>query len=362
MPFKTIENFTIGRLEILSETGELDKSLEPALSDDDLIKLHRAMTLSRLADLRVVNLQRQGRLGTLPVSFGQEASFCPPMLAIKETDWFVGSYRELGARLMRGESLMNTLLLFNGYEEGSFNENNSRTLPLSIVLASQIPQAVGLAYGSRLKGEKDTVALVMFGEGASSEGDFHEALNFAGVLNAPVIFFCQNNQYAISTPLELQSKSKTIAQKAIAYGIPGIQVDGNDALAVYQATVDAVARARKGEGPTLIESVTYRLRMHTTADDPTRYRPDEEVKLWEKKGPLIRFKIYLKEKGLWDDEKQEEMEKEIKAEIDNTVKEFEARTGFKDDAPFDYLFGTKVDIIEKQRAEFLKDKKLDMEG
>lgn len=362
MPYKTVESFTIGYLQILSETGDLDKDLEPDLTDKDLQKLYKAMLYSRMADSKVVNLQRQGRLGTLPVSLGQEASFCPPMLAIDEKDWFVGSYRELGARLMRGESLMNTLLLFNGYEEGNFNEKNSRTLPLSIVLASQLPQAVGLAYGSRMKGEKDTVVLVMFGEGASSEGDFHEAMNFASVLNAPVIFLCQNNQYAISTPLELQSRSKTIAQKAIAYGMPGIQVDGNDPLAVYHATKEAVERARNGGGPSLIESLTYRMSMHTTADDPTRYRDESEVKEWEDKDPLLRFGIYLKNKGLIDDSAIKDMEDEIKKDIDKTVEEFESKKDFKDDAPFDFIFGTKVELIEKQRDEFLKDKKLDLEG
>ncbi len=202
---------------------------------------------------------------------------------------------------MRGETLENSMLLFNGWEEGNINDDSPRTLPVSIVLASQLPQAVGLAYASRYKGEKDTVVLAMFGDGATSEGDFHEALNFAGVLSAPVIFLCQNNQYAISTPLKIQTKSRTIAQKAIAYGIFGIQVDGNDALAVYQAVREAADRARAGEGPTLIEAVTYRMLMHTTADDPTRYRSDDEVAAWEAKDPLIRFKKFLTDKGIWDD-------------------------------------------------------------
>ncbi len=272
---------------------------------------------------------------------------------MKESDWFVGSYRELGARLMRGETLENSMLLFNGWEEGNINDDSPRTLPVSIVLASQLPQAVGLAYASRYKGEKDTVVLAMFGDGATSEGDFHEALNFAGVLSAPVIFLCQNNQYAISTPLKIQTKSRTIAQKAIAYGIFGIQVDGNDALAVYQAVREAADRARAGEGPTLIEAVTYRMLMHTTADDPTRYRSDDEVAAWEAKDPLIRFKKFLTDKGIWDDKNQDQLEADCKQQIDDAVKAFESQKPFAPDAPFDHVFGTREPSIEAQRERFL---------
>jgi pyruvate dehydrogenase E1 component alpha subunit len=353
MPLHTIDDFSIKQLHILDENGKLDPDLEPDLSEDDLKKLYQAMTLSRMADARMLNLQRQGRLGTIPVNKGQEAAFCAPILALKESDWFVGSYRELGARLMRGETLENALLLFNGWEEGNVNENNDRTLPVSIVLASQLPQAVGLAYASRYKKEKDTVVLAMFGDGATSEGDFHEALNFAAVLNAPVIFLCQNNQYAISTPLKIQTKSRTIAQKAIAYGIPGIQVDGNDALSVYQAVKEAVDRARADEGPTLIEAVTFRMLMHTTADDPSRYRSDEEVAGWEAKDPLVRFKTYIVEKGIWDADLQKQLETECKAQIDRAVQAFESRKPFAPDAPFDHVFGTKETVIEAQRALFL---------
>lgn len=354
MPLKTIDEFSISYLSILDETGAVDRKLEPDLSREALVGLYLAMSLSRMADARMLNLQRQGRLGTLPVNKGQEAAFCAPIAALKDTDWFIGSYRELGARLMRGDSLVNILHLFNGFEEGNVNPVNDRTLPISIVLGSQLPHAVGLAYGSRYRGEEDTVALVMFGDGASSEGDFHEALNFAGVLNSPVIFFCQNNQFAISTPREIQTRSRTIAQKAIAYGIPGIQVDGNDALAVYRATKDAVDRARAGQGPTLIEAVTYRMLMHTTADDPTRYRQDDEVTAWEAKDPLTRFNIYLVKRGIWDDGKQAAMEAEFKAEIDGAVKTFESAPAFSPETPFDHIFESPPPIIASQRAEFLE--------
>jgi pyruvate dehydrogenase E1 component alpha subunit len=352
MPLKTIDDFSIQQLHILDENGTVDTDLEPDLGEDELKKLYQAMTLSRMADARMLNLQRQGRLGTIPVNKGQEAAFCAPILALRDTDWFVGSYRELGARLMRGETLKNALLLFNGWEEGSVNENNDRTLPISIVLASQLPQAVGLAYASRYKGEKDTVVLAMFGDGATSEGDFHEALNFAAVLNAPVIFLCQNNQYAISTPLKIQTRSRTIAQKAIAYGIPGVQVDGNDALAVYQAVREAADRARADEGPTLIEAMTFRMLMHTTADDPSRYRSEDEVAAWEAKDPLIRFRKYLTDKGIWDEKSQDRLEADCKQQIDEAVKAFESQAPFAPDAPFDHVFGTRSDLIESQRAHF----------
>lgn len=355
MPLTTIEEFTVAHLSILDETGTVDSELMPDLSDDQLIYLYESMTLSRMMDARMLNLQRQGRLGTLPVCTGQEAAFCPAVLAIRDTDWFVGSYRELGARLMRGETLMNALMLFNGHEEGNVNPVNDRTLPISIVLASQLPHAVGLAYASRLKGEADTIALTIFGDGSSSEGDFHEALNFAGVLNAPVVFLCQNNQFAISTPREFQTRSQTIAQKAVAYGIHGIQVDGNDVFAVYSAVKDAADRARNGGGPTLIEAVTFRMAMHTTADDPSRYRSDDEVSAWKKKDPIQRFRNYLTEKNLWDNDRQDALEARIKADIDAAVQAFEKGVEVMPDAPFDHVFGTPAKIIEDQRARFLAD-------
>ncbi len=362
MPLKTIDNFEVQYLQILDENGKLDKNLEPDISKEDLLKLYRAMVLSREADSRMLKLQRQGRLGTLPACMGQEASFCAPTLAIRDTDWFIGAYRELGGRLMRGDTLVNTMLTYNGWEEGSHNQNSSRTMPVSIVLASQLPHAVGLAYGSRMQGEKDTVVLAFFGDGSTSEGDFHEALNFASVWKAPVVFVCQNNQYAISTPRHKQMITDTIAQKAIAYGIPGIKVDGNDPLAVYKATTEAISRARAGEGPTLIENFTYRMMMHTTADDPTRYREDAEVEEWAKKDPLIRFKKYLTSKKLWNAKKQEALDAEIKAEIEAAVKEFESIDGFAPDDHFKYVYSEIPERLEEQRQEFLENIKKDSEN
>ncbi len=362
MPKKKIGTFSVEYLQILDENGNVDKKLEPKLSDKDLLKLYEYMFMSREYDHRMLKLQRQGRIGTIPLSIGQEAAFCSATLPMKDDDWWVGSYRELGARLMRGEPLVNTLLYYGGYEEGSFNPNNDRTLPIAVVLGSQLLHAVGLSYASRLKGEKDTASICFFGDGASSEGDVHEALNFASVWNTPTVFVCQNNQWAISTPRGIQTKAESIAQRAIGYGMKGIQVDGNDPLAVYSATKEAFDRARKGEGPTLIEAVTYRMMMHTTADDPTKYRDDSEVKEWEAKDPLIRMKKYLEDKGIWNEEKQEELAKDVKSRIEAAVKEFESREEFKPDAPFDYVYGTTHEIIEEQRERFLEDLRKDTEN
>ena len=279
---------------------------------------------------------------------------------MRDTDWFVGAFRESAGRYLRGEPIANMFLTWGGFEEGYTYDKGKRTLPISIVIASQIPIAVGIAYAMRMKGEKDTVVVVFFGDGGTSEGNFHEALNFASVWQVSVIFICQNNGWAISTPISKQTHSKTIAQKAIAYDMPGVQVDGNDILGMHAITREACERARKGGGPTLIEAVTYRLWMHTTADDPSRYRTDEEVKQWEKRDPLIRFKKYLERKGFLDERKQKELGDNITDEINAAVMEYESKaSNFKPDAPFDHVFGYPIPEIEKQRADFLENLRKD---
>ncbi len=270
-----------------------------------------------------------------------------------QKDWFIGSFRELPGRLMRGETLVHTFLFYNGYEEGNLLPPSSRTLPVAIPVGSQIPHAVGIGYALKYRGEKDSAVVVFFGDGATSQGDFHEALNFASLWQVPVVFLCQNNHWAISVPLSKQSYSKTLAQKAIGYDIPGIQVDGNDVLAMYRATREALDRAYAGDGPTLIEAVTYRLMMHTTADDPKKYRSEEEVQEWWQRDPIPRFRLYLERKGLWNEQLQADLEDEIRKEVEAAVKEFEQKTEFKPDAPFDHVFGTHHREIEEQRAEFL---------
>jgi pyruvate dehydrogenase E1 component alpha subunit len=320
MPRTPLEpRFTVEYLSILDSDGKLDTALEPDLSDDDLKGMYRAMLLGRRLDERMVRLQRQGRIGTFAPIKGQEAAQIGSIVTLKPTDWMVPSFRETAAMLWRGWPVEKLLLFFAGYLEGGQPGPEQHDLPITIPVATQLPHAVGLAYAAQYRGD-EAVAMAFFGDGATSEGDFHEAMNFAGVWHLPIVFVCQNNQWAISVPLKKQTHSRTIAQKALAYGLPGLQVDGNDVLAVYTAAHEAVERAREGDGPTLIECVTYRLGVHTTADDPTKYRSEEEVKEWERKDPLTRFSAYLEKKRLLDPR----LEEAIDAEIATAVAKFEA--------------------------------------
>jgi pyruvate dehydrogenase E1 component alpha subunit len=355
MPIREIERFSVSYMQVLDEHGKVDAELEPDLSQAELTRLYRAMVLAREADQRMLKLQRQGRIGTFGPSTGQEAAVCGPTLAMTEKDWFVGAFRELGAQLMRGMPLSSILLFYNGFEEGNVRLDGAcyRTTPVSIVVGSQTLHAVGMAYAMKYRGEKDSAAVTFFGDGATSEGDVYEAMNFAAVWQAPVVFICQNNQWAISVRRKQQTYARTLAQKAIACEMPTIQVDGNDALAMYKATKEALDRAHAGKGPSFIEAVTYRLLMHTTADDPSKYRPEEEVQEAWKKEPLSRFRAYLTGKGIWNDDKQAALATEIKGEIDAAVAEFESQSEFKLDACFDHAFGTRHQVIEQQRAEFL---------
>jgi pyruvate dehydrogenase E1 component alpha subunit len=230
----------------------------------------------------------------------------------------VPAFRETAAELWRGKSLESVILYNNGYNEGGRISDDRNDLPISVPVGTQILHAVGLGYAIKYR-HKDDVAMTFFGDGATSEGDFHEGLNLAGVFQIPVIFVCQNNQWAISVPRSKQTRSKTLAQKALAYDIPGIQVDGNDILAVYAAAKEAVERARSGDGPTLIECITYRMTVHTTADDPKRYRSDEEVEKWQNRDPLIRFQKYLQDKGLLTAQGLEAAEEKVKENIQTAV-------------------------------------------
>lgn len=316
--------YQVDYLSILDETGTVDEKLEPDISGDFLLKMYKAMVLGRKFDERMLNLQRQGRIGTFAPITGQEASQIGAVVHLRQSDWLVPSFREALAEVWRGKPMESFLLYFAGYNEGVDIDESRNDLPMSIPVGSQTLHAVGLAWGIRYR-KKDDVAMTWFGDGATSEGDFHEAMNFAGVFKLPVIFVCQNNHWAISVPLSKQTRSKTLAQKALAYGFPGIQVDGNDILAVYSAAKEAVERARADEGPTMIECVTYRMMMHTTADDPKRYRSDEEVEGWRKKDPITRFEKYLIRKSILDSQKIESVDQEIKDEIQQAVDKAEIK-------------------------------------
>src|SRR5499433_2164922 len=347
MPRTPLEpRFTVDYLSVLDAEGNLDASLDPRLPGDELKRLYRAMLLARRLDERMVRLQRQGRIGTFAPIKGQEASQIGSVFTLRKTDWMVPSFRETAAMLWRGWPIEKILLLFAGYLEGNQPAPDQRDLPVTIPVATQLPHAVGLAYAAQYRGD-DVVVMAYFGDGATSEGDFHEALNFAGVWHVPVVFVCQNNQWAISVPLKKQTHSRTIAQKALAYGLPGLQVDGNDVLAVYAASKEAVDRARDGGGPTLIECVTYRLGVHTTADDPTKYRSEEEVREWERKDPLTRFHAYLEKKNLLEQGVDEQVDQQIAA----AVKRFEAMAPPDVLTMFDHAYAEKPPELLAQRDE-----------
>ena len=319
MPRKKIEILDeIEHISILDQEGNLDTGLEPDISDETLLQLYHYMLLGRRFDERLLSLQRQGRVGTFAPISGQEATQLGAVSVLRPTDWFVPAFRETAAELWRGRTMESVMMYFNGFSEGVEIQDSRNDFPISVPVGSQILHAVGIAWSIRYRG-KDDVAMVFFGDGATSQGDFHEGLNFAGVYRIPAIFVCQNNQWAISVPRKQQTRSETLAQKAIAYGIKGVQVDGNDVLAVYAAAIEAAQRARSGAGATFIECVTYRMSVHTTADDPKRYRTDEEVQLWQRRDPLKRFQKYLVDKQLLSEEKIEAVENKVKEEIQTAV-------------------------------------------
>jgi pyruvate dehydrogenase E1 component alpha subunit len=347
MPRKLLEpRFSVEYLSILDADGKIDTALEPEIPPDRLKELYRAMLLGRRLDERMVRLQRQGRIGTFAPVKGQEASQLGSAFALRRTDWMVPSFRETAAMVWRGWPIEKLLLFFAGHVSGGQPAPDQHDLPIAVPVATQLPHAVGLAYAAQYRGD-DIVVMVYFGDGATSEGDFHEALNFAGVWHVPVVFVCQNNQWAISVPVKKQTHSRTIAQKALAYGLPGVQVDGNDVLAVYAASQEAVARARAGDGPTLIECVTYRLSVHTTADDPTKYRAEAEVQEWERKDPLTRFAEYLKKRRLL----QNGLEAEVDEEIAAAVRRFEAAGAPDPLGLFDHMYAELPPHLVAQREE-----------
>jgi pyruvate dehydrogenase E1 component alpha subunit len=354
MPLEKIDiDATIEFLAILNENGQADSRLETPIDPEMLLRFYRTMLLGRRFDERLLQLQRQGRIGTFPPISGQEAAQVGAVAAIRPADWLVPSFRETAAELWRGRSLENIIIANNGLNEGGIMPDTSKDFPISIPVASQIPHAVGLAWAAKYR-KTDEVVMVFFGDGATSEGDFHEGINFAAVFQVPLIFVCQNNHWAISIPLSGQTRSQTLAQKAVAYGIPGIRVDGNDVLAVYTAAEKAVQRARAGEGPTLIECVTYRLLMHTTADDPKRYRTDAEVEQWRKRDPLRRFEKYLLNKGILTKENAADLQAQIAEEIQAAVSRAEDQMKSMGDPMemFDHLYDETPPYLEKQKSMF----------
>jgi pyruvate dehydrogenase E1 component alpha subunit len=322
MPRKTIKDFSVEWLQILDEHGNCDEQLRPPLSDKQIQSFYEWMVLARAFDQKAFKLQREGRLGTYASILGQEAAQVASALALESADWMFPSFREPGASFVRGLPLRMILQYWSGDERGSVIPEGQNDFPITIPVGTQIPIGTGAAWGAKLKGDKAAV-LIYLGDGATSKGDFHEGLNLAGVLSLPVVFFCQNNQWAISVPLRRQTAAQTLAQKAIAYGFPGIQVDGNDVFAVYSATDEALKRARAGNGPTFIEAVTYRIGDHTTADDASRYRSEAEVAEWKKKDPIDRLLKYMAARGIWNESYGQKVAAEARQRVEAAVKEEE---------------------------------------
>ncbi|HEX2070013.1 MAG TPA: pyruvate dehydrogenase (acetyl-transferring) E1 component subunit alpha [Actinomycetota bacterium] len=343
-----------GPVRVIPIEGEPEVDLSAlGLEEKELRDLYRLMALTRRADLEATALQRQGELAVYPPLIGQEAAQVGSAFALQEADWIFPSYRELGAAVVRGVDLVEYLHFYRAtWHGGTYDATAHRFGYVSVPVGSQILHAVGFAMGSK-KDRSGVVSLVYFGDGATSEGDFHEGCNFAAVYRSPVIFFCQNNQWAISVPLSAQTVTP-IWQKADAYGFPGVQVDGNDVLAVYRVTKEAAARARDDGVPTLIEAVTYRLGPHSTADDASKYRPSEEVERWKEFDPLERYRRWLGATGIADEDFLQTVEQETK---DYAAK---VRTGVIDSEPppvdelFEWVFEDLPPHLARQRDEVLR--------
>lgn len=310
--------------QILNENGEIvNEEYVPDLTDEQLKELMTRMVYTRVLDQRSIALNRQGRLGFYAPTAGQEASQIASHFALEKDDFLLPGYRDVPQLIWHGLPLYKAFLFSKGHFHGN-QMDGVNALPPQIIIGAQYIQAAGVALGMKLKGKK-SVAVTYTGDGGTSQGDFYEGINFAGVYEVPAIFFVQNNFFAISVPVELQTKAKTLAQKSVAAGIEGFQVDGMDPLAVYAVTKHARERALNGEGPTLIETITYRYGPHTMAgDDPTRYRTKDLDDEWAKRDPLIRFRKYLEQKNLWSDEEEEAVIERAKEEIKEAIKQADA--------------------------------------
>lgn len=307
--------------QILNEEGEVvNEAAMPDLSDEQLQELMRRMVYTRILDQRSISLNRQGRLGFYAPTAGQEASQIASQYALEKEDFILPGYRDVPQIVWHGLPLWQAFLFSRGHFKGNQIPEDVNVISPQIIIGAQYIQAAGVALGLKKRGKK-AVAITYTGDGGTSQGDFYEGINFAGAFKAPAIFIVQNNRFAISTPVDLQSASKTLAQKGVAAGIPGIQVDGMDALAVYTAVKEARERAINGEGPTLIETLTYRYGPHTMAgDDPTRYRTSEMDNEWELKDPLVRFRKFLESKKLWNEELENETIEKAKDDIKEAIK------------------------------------------
>ena len=344
-----VARFTIEQYRVLDEKSEAIADLPSFARDPEvLVAMYRAMVLTRTFDSRAVALQRTGKLGTFASSLGQEAISVGIGSAMAEDDVLVPSYREHGAQFMRGLPMQNTLLYWGGDERGSdFPGVARKDFPNAVPIGTQIPHAVGVAFAMKLKSEK-RAAVGVVGDGGTSKADFYEGMNMAGVWKVPLVLVVNNNQWAISLHRSRQTAAETLAQKAIAFGIPGLQVDGNDVIAVRQSVAEALERARRGDGPTLIEAVCYRLCDHTTADDATRYRSTEEVNAAWKVEPVARLREYLAREGIWNKDREEALQKECADAVAKAVDAYQSTPPPPVDFMFDHLYATLPPSMEGQ--------------
>ena len=339
-------------LSILSPEGEVvNPDLMPELTDEQLKEMMYRMVFTRTWDERAVNLGRQGRLGFYAPVSGQEASMVGSEYALNKDDFVCPGYRDMPQIVWHGLPLYQAFLYSRGHQHGGQIPEDVHVLMPQIIIGAQILHATGVAMAFKKKGEK-RVAITYTGDGGSSEGDFYEGMNFAGVYKLPVIYAVQNNGYAITTPFSKQTAAESIAHKAVAAGIKGVQVDGMDILAVYKAVKDAAERGRNGEGATLIEILTYRFRPHSMADDTSKYRTKEEEQEWSLKDPLVRFGKFLEGKGLWSDEDTARVKEEAKATVNEQIKKAEATEKMTVGGLIDSMFETTPQHLEEQKADF----------
>jgi pyruvate dehydrogenase E1 component alpha subunit len=346
-----VVRFEVRRRSYLTPDGTVRGKWPDFASDvPSLIALYRAMVLTRVFDLKAVSLQRTGRLGTYAVSLGQEAVSVGVASAMRQEDVLLPSYRDNGTLLWRGVKMEEILLYWGGDERGSLSSGPAHDFPFCVPVGSQAPHACGVAYALKFRKEP-RVALCLFGDGATSKGDVYEAMNFAGVQKLPLVFVVNNNQWAISVPLKLQTACETLAQKAIAAGFPGEQVDGNDVIAVRDAVELAIAAARDGKGPRLIEALTYRLGDHTTADDATRYRAPEEVQAHWKEEPIARLRAYLVGQKAWGKADEERLSAECQERVEAAVERYLATGPRAPETMFAHLYAKLPDTYAGQRDE-----------
>lgn len=346
-----VASFKIEFHRFINATGEIENKLPEFTKDKkSLLALYRNMHYTRTYDLRAIDLQRTGQLGTYASSLGEEAIGAGVGHAMHAEDILVPSYREAGAQLYRGVRVRDLLLYWGGDERGMNFSATPDDFPICVPIASQTCHAVGAAFAIKYRNEP-RVVVCLLGDGATSKGDFYESLNLAGVWQLPVVFLIHNNQWAISVPRSAQTIAETLAQKAVAAGVPGIQVDGNDVITVRHYLANAIEMARTEQRPSLIEALTYRMGDHTTADNAGRYRSDKEVALHEAEDPIKRLRLYLINQGIWSDDQELQLQQECSIQVEQEVKEYLATEKQPAETVFDYLYAELPKELLPQRRD-----------